>query len=164
MACVADSLSKSQPTPYRFRVTPVIFHHKNPKKNKHSDYTLLKMVNDYPRIIVELIVTDIQGAHQTHRAQLLHEVAVSEVRNKVIAAYGNYSCCHIFVLNICRMPYSVQFCISRKYGFTFSFINIFNGKSSINSSIVSLVGGVSILLQDFQNANRLPLLTLGGSG
>ena len=91
---------QSKTVAYKFRVTPVVYYH--PENHKYSDYIILRFINKSVKIVVEIkkkVTSDIISAKAPHIAQLFHEVALSEKRQRVIAIYGSCFHSHVFVLD-----------------------------------------------------------------
>ena len=98
-----------KPGTYKFRVTPVVFcHPEDHRKNKYSDYIVLRLINKSVKVVVAIkkrVTPTVISAKSTHIAQLLHEVYLSERGQCVIAIYGNCFHSHVFVLDVGRKPY-----------------------------------------------------------
>lgn len=80
------------------------------RRNKYTDYMLLKMKNKKTYVVVELKKTvnyAVRSLDSTHIAQLvqeIHFVHTEEKMKKIIGIYGNYSTLHIFVFDLSRLP------------------------------------------------------------
>ena len=99
---------------YKGRVEPVVFHNEDDsRKDKKSDYAILKIVNRRTVLVVEIksgIGTELYSV-KTELAQLFLEVHYSMQdckESNIVCVLTDTSSYHIFVLNLEHTPYLVE--------------------------------------------------------
>ena len=99
LAAVADVLSTTEVS---YSIS-VVYEHTNQKRNKYSDYVLMKVGNSYVQAVVELkkhVAYDLGSVEINDIAQLFHEVYLCSARYKAVAILGTHTHCHVLVLKI----------------------------------------------------------------
>ena len=93
---------------YRFTIFPIIFPvEKDHRRDKKSDFVVLKIVNKRTLVIIELklsVGTDITGGDKDNISQLLYEaylVCKKESKyQKLLCTYANQSHWHFFIMDM----------------------------------------------------------------
>lgn len=112
VAHISSVINKANCGTYQFVAEYKVYEDQtDSRRDKRTDYAILKLFNQYTVLIMELkanVGIDILSVDRTLLAQLMRFVEANQKEEKkIVAVYGNYTVMHIFIINT-RTPFACE--------------------------------------------------------